>query len=338
MIPKKTPKNPNNYNCETCDFITCNKKDYMRHLSTVKHKMIQNDTLVSPTCKKMYECSCGHTYKYKNNLYRHKKVCKEIDNPIQPVLETETEIDLGNKSTVTISKEEYITFLSNTELIKKIFEQNIEIVNQNKDVVQQNMQLQSTIVEMSKQTGNVVNSNNTIMNNSHNKTAFNINFFLNETCKNAMNLSEFVDTVIPTLEELETTGRLGHSEGVSNIITTRLKDIEKELRPLHCSDGKREIFYIKENDKWNKETDEKPLLIGAIKQITQKNIKNIFEWIKKHPDCTNADSISNDLYLKIMLNSMSGGSKEETDKNIEKIISYISKKTLIDRNNQISNK
>jgi len=335
MIPKKTPKNPNNYKCDFCDFITCNKKDFTRHLSTTKHKMIQNDTSVSPTCEKSYVCFCGNTYKYKNNLYRHKKICKEIDNSSQ----LEQELDLGNKSTVTISKEEYITFLSNTELIKKIFEQNIEIVNQNKDVVQQNMQLQSTIVEMSKHSGNNnMNSNNTITNNSHNKTAFNINFFLNETCKNAMNLSEFVDTVIPTLEELETTGRLGHSEGVSKIITTRLKDIEKELRPLHCSDGKREIFYVKENDTWNKETDEKPLLIGAIKQITQKNIKNIFEWIKNHPGCTDADSVTNDLYLKIMLNSMSGGSKEETDKNIEKIISYISKKTLIDKNNQISDK
>jgi hypothetical protein len=323
MIHNLVPKSSDKFFCEKCDYSTSRKSQYLRHTQTDKHKRIHNDTeLGKKSSQNVFQCQCGNIYKHHSGYYRHKKVCLNSQQ--------NTNNELDNKTTVTISKEEYISFLSNTELIKKIFEQNIEIVNQNKDVVQQNIQLQHTIVEMSKNSNNTIN--NTITNNSNNKTAFNINFFLNETCKNAMNLSDFVDTVIPTLEELENTGRLGHSEGVSKIITARLKDMERELRPLHCSDGKREIFYVKENDTWNKETDDKPLLIGAIKQITQKNIKNIFEWIKKHPGCTDAESMSNDMYLKIMLNSMSGGTKEETDKNLDKIITQISKQTLIDRN------
>jgi hypothetical protein len=196
---------------------------------------------------------------------------------------------------------------------------------------EQNMKLQDTIVDMSKQMGSQHNNSNSFHTNSHNKTAFNLNFFLNETCKNAMNLSEFVEAVIPTLDELETTGRLGNSEGVSKIMLTRLREIEKELRPLHCSDGKREVFYVKENNIWNKEAEEKPLLIKAIKQITQKNISNIMKWRDEHPDCTDSDSTKNDLYLKITLNSMPGGTKEETEKNIEKIIRNIAKYTQIER-------
>jgi hypothetical protein len=258
--------------------------------------------------KKEYKCICGKIYPHDSSYYRHKKKCKEINK-----LSTDD-------STVTIAKEEYIKLLSNPELIYKLFEQN--------------MQLQNSLIDVCKQSGshnNNTTNNNSNHTNSHNKTAFNLNFFLNETCKNAMNLSEFVEAVIPTLEELETTGRLGNSEGVSKIISTRLREIEKELRPLHCSDGKREVFYIKENNVWNKEAEEKPLLIKAIKQITQKNIRNILEWKEQYPDCTDSESCKNDLYLKITLNAMPGGTKEETERNIQKIISNIAKYTQIER-------
>lgn len=316
MIHFSPQKTPPIFICESCDFYTSNKKDYSRHLDTAKHKKIQNDTLLAPKPEKVYECKCGKSYKHSSNFYRHRKICKEMGK-----------INLNNinEDSVTIAKEEYIKLLSNPELIYKLFEQN--------------MQLQNSLIDVCKQSGshNNTNANNNNTNNnsnhinSNNKTAFNLNFFLNETCKNAMNLSEFVDAVIPTLDELETTGRLGNSEGVSKIISTRLREIEKELRPLHCSDGKREVFYIKENNIWNKEAEEKPLLIKAIKQITWKNIKNILEWKEKYPGCTDSDSSKNDIYLKITLNAMSGGTEEETTKNINKIISNIAKYTQIER-------
>jgi hypothetical protein len=317
MIHISPQKTPNTFICELCDFSTCNKKDYNRHLDTAKHKKIHNDTLLAPTADNLYECECGNTYKQRNNLYRHRKKCKDMGKI------NNKNLDPNSNANVIISKEEYIAYLSNTEFIKKLFEQNME--------------LQSTIVEMSKQSGtqnnntNSNNINNIHTTNSNNKTAFNLNVYLNETCKDAMNLSEFVDTVIPTLEELEHTGREGHPDGVSKIISTRLRELEKELRPIHCSDGKREIFYIKENNIWNKEADEKPLLIGAIKQIAQKNIKNILKWRDEHPGCTQSDSNKNDLYLRIVMNAMMGGSQEETEKNIEKIIRNITKYTLIDK-------
>lgn len=315
MVGKKCKKSVSEFYCESCDYFTSVKQHYEKHLATDKHKMVVDGSVNDSTesvKKRTYTCNCGNVYKYDSGYYRHKKLCKKTN-----INNIETD---NNEESVTISKEEYIKLLSNPELIAKMFEQN--------------MKLQDTIVDMSKQMGSHHNTNtntNSFHTNSHNKTAFNLNFFLNETCKNAMNLSEFVDAVIPTLEELETTGRLGNSEGVSKIISTRLRVIEKELRPLHCSDGKREVFYVKENNIWNKEAEEKPLLIKAIKQITQKNIKNIMKWRDEHPDCTDSDSTKNDLYLKITLNSMPGGTKEETERNIEKIIRNIAKYTQIER-------
>uniref|UniRef100_A0A6C0IS87 C2H2-type domain-containing protein n=1 Tax=viral metagenome TaxID=1070528 RepID=A0A6C0IS87_9ZZZZ len=317
MLGKKCKKSVSEFICENCDYVTSVKQHYEKHLSTDKHKRLVNASeSASKSVNHLFHCHCGNTYRHDSSYYRHNKTCKSVKK-----------IDSNNDdSNVTIAKEEYIKLLSNPELIYKMFEQNMEIINLNKE-------LQTTIVNMSKQTGsqnNNTNSNN-ITNNSNNKTAFNLNVYLNETCKDAMNLSEFVETVVPTFEELERTGREGHDKGVSSIISTRLRDLEKELRPIHCTDGKREIFYVKENNIWNKEADEKPLLIYAIKKIAQKNIKNILHWRDAHPGCTQSDSNKNDLYLKILMNAMSGGTQEETEKNIEKIIRSITKYTQIDK-------
>jgi hypothetical protein len=171
------------------------------------------------------------------------------------------------------------------------------------------------------------NNNNT---NSNNKT-FNLNFFLNETCKDAMNISDFVSSVKVELEDLENTGRQGYVQGITNIVVKNLNKLEQTLRPLHCSDSKREVLYIKDNDEWTKETIEKPILTKAIKVIANENIKQIKNWKNKYPDCIEADSTKNDLYLKIVSNSMNGLTKEEGDKNINKIISNVAKEVIIDK-------
>ena len=177
------------------------------------------------------------------------------------------------------------------------------------------------------------NTNQSHNNNSLNKT-FNLQFFLNETCKDAMNIGDFVSSIKPQLADLEATGRLGYVEGVSNIILNNLKTLKIHDRPIHCSDQKREVIYIKDNDEWTKEDEDKPILTKAIKVIANENIKNIKEWRNENPDCTNADSKKNNLYLKIVSNAMSGSTAEESSKNINKIISNVAKQVVIDKNNK----
>jgi len=204
--------------------------------------------------------------------------------------------------------------LSDKELITMLVKQNTKLMN---------------IVENG--THNTNNTNNTNCHNTTNNTAFNLNFFLNETCKNALNITDFVSSIKLSLEDLEYTGRKGYIEGITNIILKNLKDLEDHERPIHCSDIKREVLYIKEKDKWEKESNEKPILTNAIKVIANENIKQIKDWRNQHPDCTDAESKKNNLYLKIVSNSMNGSSEEESHKNINKIISNVAKETTIQK-------
>ena len=196
-------------------------------------------------------------------------------------------------------------------------------------LLKQNGELHNKIIEMASQSSINVNNTNS-HNNIQNKT-FNLQFFLNDTCKDAMNISEFISSINFNLEDLEHTGRTGYIEGISNIVVKSLNKLEQHMRPLHCSDNKREVLYIKDNNEWTKETEEKPILTKAIKTIANENIKQINKWRQKYPDCTKSDSKKNDLYLKIVSNSMNGLTKEEGEQNINKIISNVAKKVVIDK-------
>jgi hypothetical protein len=191
-------------------------------------------------------------------------------------------------------------------------------------LLQQNQELQKSLIELSKEKS----INNNI--NSHNKT-FNLQFFLNETCKDALNITDFVSSIKLQLSDLENTGRLGYVEGISNIILNNLKTLDTRERPIHCSDSKREIIYIKNDNQWTKENEDNPVLTNAIKVIANENIKQISQWKKNNPDCTDSESKKNNLYLKIVSNAMSGSSKYETDKNINKIISNVAKEIIINK-------
>ena len=196
------------------------------------------------------------------------------------------------------------------------------------NLLQQNAELQKSLIELSKE--KTITNNNNTQTNSHNKT-FNLQFFLNETCKDALNINDFVSSIRVQLTDLETTGRVGYVEGISKIIVHNLNNMEQYRRPMHCSDVKREIMYIKDNDEWTKEDTEKPLLTRAIKIIANENIKKISEWKRVNPDCTDSDSKKNNVYLNIVSNAMSGSSQDESNKNIEKIISNIVKETQIEK-------
>jgi len=271
--------------CESCAYQTSNKKDFKKHLSTIKHQISVMDSKKPPSEHiKLFGCEyCGKLYNSNSGLWKHNIKCTSK----QP---REDNADLNDK-----------------DLILMLIKQNAKLMN---------------IVETGTTTTNITNS--------HNKT-FNMNFFLNETCKNAMNINDFVSSVTPTIEELEETGKIGYVAGITNVILNRLKNLELGEQPMHCSDAKRETLYVKDKDVWEKETGEKVLITGAIKMIAHKNIKNIIEWQTLYPGCSDARSRKNNEYLNIISNSMSGGDINECNKNINKIISNIAKETMIDR-------
>jgi hypothetical protein len=309
MYQHLVPKSSKIYECKICDYTTSRKSQYDRHLSTDKHKNREKSTNFNICQQKSseYICECGKAYKERTGLYKHKKHC------VIPRTFSSGEIT--------------------TELVLQLIKENREtqklFMEQSQNMQQQNNTLTNIVQDVVKNGVNNNNSHNTTT-NSHNK-AFNINLFLNETCKEAINMSDFVSSIKMNLDDLEHTGRKGYIEGISNIIIRNLNDLEQHHRPIHCSDNKREILYIKDNDKWEKECDDKPILTKAIKVIANENIKQIKNWQQKNPDCTSSDSKKNNLYLKIVSNSMNGLTEEEGHKNINKIISNVAKNTIIDK-------
>jgi hypothetical protein len=204
-------------------------------------------------------------------------------------------------------------------ILKQQLNENTEFRKQIVEIISKQTETINTLADKA---GNVTNS--------HNKT-FNLQVFLNETCKDAVNMTDFVDSIKLQLSDLETTGRLGYVQGISKIFLKNLNGLDNHYRPLHCSDLKREIIYIKDNNEWTKEDDNKHNLQKAIKEVANKNIKQISEWVKINPDCFDSESKLNDTYLKIVSNSMSGSSKEEQIKNIQMIIKNLAKEVVIEK-------
>jgi hypothetical protein len=287
------PLSSNLFICKICDYTTSRKSQYERHISTSKHINTTNATNLVQKSSKLFICECGNQYKHHSSLWNHKKKCNY-----------EKQVE---KEIVTNDKDNLITLL---------LTQNKELM----DLVKSGM------------INNTTNSNNNNNNTTNNDNKiFNLQFFLNETCKDAMNINEFVSSIKVNLDELENTGRQGYIEGISSIILKRLNKLEQHFRPLHCSDLKREVFYIKENNEWKKENENKAILTKAIKVISNENMKQIKCWRDKYPDCTDADSKKNNLYLKIVSNSMNGLTIDESNKNIDKIISNVAKEVIIDK-------
>jgi len=306
-------KSSHQYYCFFCHYGSNKKNNYDKHILTSKHqKTTLNNDPVAKSSHKSYPChNCDKIFNDRAGLWRHKKKC------LATSLEKENETD--DETNDKIDEIDGINIKDKDALIMYVLKQNSD--------------LQRSLIEMSKEKSHINhnNSHNTNNNHSHNKT-FNLQFFLNETCKDALNISEFVQTIKPSLEDLENTGRLGYIEGISSIILKNLKKLEHHNRPIHCSDSKREVMYIKDNNEWIKESDhDKPILTKAIKVIAHENIKKISDWRTLNPDCSNADSKKNNLYLKIVSNSMSGSTKEESDNNLNRIISNVAKETIIEK-------
>jgi ribosomal protein L32E len=298
-----TPKNPNIFACENCNFNTCNKKDFNRHIQTKKHKINDYQCLsMGNTQKTLHECSCGKTYKDNSGLWRHKKKCK-ADIPAEV-----EESDIYNDDDLTKDTEALIKYLmkENSEFKQMLMDQNKQMI------------------ELAKTAGH-----NTSHNNSHNKS-FNLQFFLNETCKDAMNITEFVDSIKLQLSDLINIGEVGYVEGISNIITSNLKALDVTQRPVHCADKKREVLYVKDEDKWEKEDDEKKKIRRAITKIANKNYVLIPQFREKYPECVKSSSPLSTQYNKIIIEAMGGSGDNDLEKQ-NKIIRNITKVTTIEK-------
>ena len=281
--------------CEKCDYTCSRKGDYNKHINSIKHNTTHT-TKIQPTI--LHLCKCGKTYNHRASLFNHKKKCKYlIDNDIYKADDDQPE------------------FVCDKEFVMAVLKQNNDILKQNND-------LQTQVIELLKNgTHNTTNNNKT----------FNLNFFLNETCKNAMNIMDFVNSLQLQLSDLEKMGEIGYVNGMSNIIIKNLKDMDVTERPVHCTDMKREVLYVKDEDKWDKETNEKPKIRKAIKYVARKNARLLQEFKEKHPDCNNSDSKYSDTYNKLMIEAMGGKGYDDKEKET-KIIKRLVKETIIDNN------
>ena len=291
MITQNSPKSHTEFICEKCHYTCCRKSDFTKHLATAKH--IKNNTQLHETLKK-YTCFCGKEYSFRQGLYLHKKKCNENKKHIlsDPIPQTNEIQEL----------KEFMKYL-----------------------VKENSELKNMVMEVIK---NGTHNTNTT-NNSHNKT-FNLNVFLNETCKDAMNIMDFVDSIKLQLADLEKVGKIGYVEGISNIIVKNLNSLDETKRPVHCTDTKREVIYVKDQDKWEKDNEHKQKIRKVIKHIVYKNSKLLNEFKMKYPDCNKSESKFSDQYNKLVIEARGGKGDNDLEKE-NKIIKNIAKEIFINK-------
>ena len=301
MLKSSVPESSDIYICKFCDYYTSRRSQYNRHILTPKHKINSLSTFVNTKSSAGYMCSCGKKYKERTGLWKHKKICE---------FRQEHQLDLLHTPSSNVTDKDVIMMLikDNSELKNMLLEQ-------------QNMMMK--VIE------NGTNNTTTTNNNSHNK-AFNLNFFLNETCKHAMNITDFIDSIKLQLSDLIDMGDAGYVEGISKIIVKNLNALDETERPVHCTDKKRETIYIKDEDKWAKEDDNKTKLKKAIKSVANKNIRLLPQFREKHPDYGNSESPISDKYSKMVIEAMGGSGNNEIGKE-DKIIRNITKATMLSK-------
>jgi hypothetical protein len=292
--------------CDCCNYKCSKKSEYY------KHKILQNPTLkISET--KFFKCNCGKIYKHSSTLYAHKKNCNYEDK--NAAIE-HTDINVINEKNLIMT-----LINDNKELRNLLLEQYKENTEfKNMMMEQQNIMLK--VIENG--THNTTNTHT----NSHNK-AFNLNFFLNETCKDAMNITDFVNSIQLQLSDLEKVGELGYVEGISNIIMKSLKELDVTQRPVHCTDKKRETMYVKDENTWEKD-EERKKMHKLVKKITDKNIKLLPKYRELYPDYINASSLRSDQYNQIFLQALGGSGDNDYEKE-EKIIQKVSREVLVEK-------
>jgi hypothetical protein len=298
ILPNSAPK----YYCNFCDYGTSKKSSFDDHNLSAKHKMEtkskQMETPGNAILLKMFFCeNCEKKFKNRSGLWKHDKICKNKNTNETTVYE------IDNKNEGPTDKELMMM-----------------VVQQNAMLIKENSEFKNMMIEVIKN-----GTHNTTHTNSHNKT-FNLQFFLNETCKDAMNIMDFVDSLKLQLSDLENLGKIGYVDGISKIIVHNLNLLDETKRPVHCTDSKREVMYVKDEDKWEKENDDKSKMRKVIKHVAHKNTKLLKDFKAKYPDCEKSDSRYSDKYDKLVIEAFGG-----TDEKEYKIIKKIAKEVIIDK-------
>jgi hypothetical protein len=310
---KKAEKGGQIFICNHCYYNTSELSKFNRHILTDKHKRMTNGLHLGgkkaekAENDKNFECICGSIYKYRQGLWKHRKSCIVFINNEDMKNYQETE-----------KKEPTELACLDSNFLKFVLENNTE-------------NIKNIVMEVCKQIQpNMNNSHNNIQThtNSHNKT-FNLQIFLNETCKDAMNLTDFINSIDLQLSDLESVGKLGFVNGISNILIKNLNAMDVTKRPVHCSDTKREVMYVKEDGKWEKDEEDNAKLRKAIKRLAFNNSKLLPVYRKKYPDSENPLSTKSDMYNKLVIEAYGG--KHDDIINENKIIKNIVKQTGIDK-------
>ena len=318
IVDEIIPKIPQ-YNCCICNYITCNKKDFNKHILTRKHlKNIKTSEKTTDFTNKAIEgnkksheksphhiCSiCNKAYITHSGLWRHNKICINIQNNSEQNSE-ENDYEENNQN-------------ENMNTLINLFQEQLK----------ENKELKELIIEQQKKIMEISAGTNIINNTTNNK--FNLNIFLNEKCKDAFNISDFINGINVSFKDFENFGKLGYVGSINNILIRELKGIDVYKRPFHCSDLKREIFHVKDNNTWVKDDDKKHMK-RAIKLIEHKNIKLVPGWLKANPKADDISTKKHEEYMKILDNSMGEIKDEDNERNYERIIKNVAKEILIDK-------
>ena len=330
MLKKNPIKSPVNYICDFCDYKTRNKKDYTKHLQTIKHNA-QICSIDAHIKSPNHICSCGGTYKHIQSYNRHIKSCTVFNN-------NENTVNMNDDQLNKPQNASQVDMTLVIELLKQNQEFKDLMVEQSKQLVEQQYKNQLLMEQQQQQNNTLLEAvkggkiGNTINNNTTNNNKFNLNFFLNETCKDAITMSDFINSIEVTMDDFIQTGNIGFVDGISKVMVERIKVMDLHTRPLHCTDLKRETLYIKNDEKWEKEDSEKTLLRKAVKNIANKNYNQLHKWYnnsKPGVDIIGSEDCEN--YFKYYKAALGGYDKEEDKKFEEKIIKNVLKEVLLDR-------
>jgi len=305
------------FKCDICNFKCSNKQDHTRHTMTRKHILLTNPNEKHLKHSNIFKCNCGKEYKHMSSLCNHKKKCTHAEhNDVPDDIQVEEPVNDTNTNTD-------VTVLSNT-----IF----ELVKQNNEFKQLLIEQNHKMMEIAGNMGNNTVNNTNI--NSNNK--FNLNVFLNEKCKNAMTLKDFVKSINISVQDFIETGERGFIDGISNIIVERINEMEIHDRPLHCTDLKRETVYIKDEDKWEKD-DNKTKLRKAVKGVAYKNERMRPVWYDSTPDVGIMGTENYEKFFKYSESSLGGCGREETELFEDKVMKNVLKEVTIDKETSMIN-